>query len=113
MRFEIMVINATFNSGLFDTIALGKEESVLFYNNWVTHVKQTVPADRLLVFEPKQGWEPLCAFLDLPVPEGPFPHVNDTPSMLWNFKKLKIVSYTTLYVIPMLLAAVTSFMMFS
>ena len=33
---------------------------------------------RLLVFDVKEGWEPLCAFLGVPVPAGePFPHVND------------------------------------
>ncbi len=39
-----------------------------------------VPADRLLVWSPKEGWEPLCAFLELPVPDAPFPHVNDSES---------------------------------
>ena len=35
-------------------------------------------AQRLLVFDVKEGWEPLCAFLGVPVPAGePFPHVND------------------------------------
>lgn len=40
-------------------------------------VKATIPAERLLVFQVKDGWEPLCAFLDLPVPDGPFPRTND------------------------------------
>ena len=31
----------------------------------------------LLVFEAKDGWEPLCAHLGVPVPSEPFPHVND------------------------------------
>jgi hypothetical protein len=40
-------------------------------------VQATVPADRLLVFDVKQGWEPLCRFLDVPVPAGePFPHAH-------------------------------------
>ena len=47
-------------------------------------VKRTIPPERLLVFEASQGWEPLCAFLDLPVPDGPFPHVNSTD----EFKKM-------------------------
>ncbi len=34
--------------------------------------------DRLLVFNVKQGWEPLCAFLDVPVPDGEFPRTNNT-----------------------------------
>lgn len=41
-------------------------------------VKAGVPAGRLLVFDAKQGWEPLCAFLGVPVPDAPFPAVNTT-----------------------------------
>jgi len=40
-------------------------------------VKATIPADQLLVFEVKEGWEPLCEFLDAPVPDEPFPRTND------------------------------------
>lgn len=40
-------------------------------------VRATIPADQLLVFEARQGWEPLCKFLDLPVPSEPFPRTND------------------------------------
>ena len=44
-------------------------------------VKQTVPADQLLVYEVKEGWEPLCDFLDVEAPKGkPFPHLNDSDS---------------------------------
>lgn len=39
-------------------------------------VREIVPADRLLVFNVAEGWEPLCAFLDCPVPDIPFPHHN-------------------------------------
>ncbi len=41
-------------------------------------VKRTVPAERLLVWEPADGWEPLCEALKLPVPSEPLPHVNDS-----------------------------------
>ncbi|WP_293906189.1 sulfotransferase family protein [Phenylobacterium sp.] len=37
-----------------------------------------VPKDRLLVFDVAQGWEPLCAFMDVPVPDTPFPRENST-----------------------------------
>lgn len=40
-------------------------------------VKATVPADRLLVWTGADGWEPLCRFLEVPVPDAPFPRVND------------------------------------
>jgi hypothetical protein len=41
-------------------------------------VVATVPAEKLLVWSPKDGWEPLCAHLEVPVPDFPVPHINDT-----------------------------------
>jgi hypothetical protein len=41
-------------------------------------VKQGVPADRLLIWEVSQGWEPICSALGLPVPDEPFPRSNST-----------------------------------
>jgi len=40
-------------------------------------VRREIPADKLLVFDMKEGWGPLCKFLGLPEPEEPFPHVDD------------------------------------
>ena len=37
--------------------------SARFFNDWVDQVKAEIPAERLLVFEVKQGWGPLCQFL--------------------------------------------------
>lgn len=41
-------------------------------------VQRDVPADRLLVWSVGDGWEPLAEFLEVPVPDTPFPHLNDT-----------------------------------
>jgi len=40
-------------------------------------VVRRVPAERLLVYEVKDGWGPLCAFLGAPEPATPFPHLNE------------------------------------
>lgn len=56
------------------------------HNAWVQEV---VPAGKLLVFNVKEGWEPLCAFLDVPVPDTPFPHVNDRETMLARVRLLR------------------------
>jgi hypothetical protein len=37
-----------------------------------------VPPDRLIVWQPGDGWDPICSALELPVPDEPFPHVNTT-----------------------------------
>ncbi|TKA71390.1 hypothetical protein B0A55_04016 [Friedmanniomyces simplex] len=42
------------------------------------HVKRVTPADRLLLFDLADGWGPLCKFLGKPVPDVPFPRVNET-----------------------------------
>ncbi len=58
---------------MMEAISEGKESSVNFFNQWVAQVKKVVPKDKLLVFEAKEGWEPLCNFLNVPVPEGSYP----------------------------------------
>ena len=39
------------------------------------------PAMQLLEFSVKDGWEPLCSFLEVPVPDVPFPRVNARQEM--------------------------------
>lgn len=41
-------------------------------------VIDAIPPSRLLVYQPGDGWEPICRFLDVPVPDEDFPHLNDT-----------------------------------
>ena len=94
---------------MMETVGCGKEESVRFYNNWVNYVKKVVPPNRLLVFEVKQGWKPLCNFLELPVPDESFPRVNDTSEIMWNFKKLKIMAYLTLWATPIIISILLSY----
>jgi hypothetical protein len=40
-------------------------------------VKRIVPPERLLVWRVTEGWERLCEFLEVDVPDGPLPHEND------------------------------------
>ena len=47
-----------------------------YFERHVAAVKAAIPAQRLLVYEVKQGWGPLCEFLSVPEPEVAFPRVN-------------------------------------
>lgn len=58
-----------------------REVALAVFQQHIEEVKRTVPADRLLVFDVKEGWSPLCNFLGLPIPEQPFPHRNDAGSI--------------------------------
>jgi hypothetical protein len=40
-------------------------------------VQERGPAERLLVYEVREGWEPLCRFLGVDVPDALFPRLND------------------------------------
>lgn len=54
-----------------------KAHTLTLYNNHNEEVRRVVPRDRLLVYDPAEGWDPLCRFLDLSAPaDTPFPHVN-------------------------------------
>ena len=44
-------------------------------------VRRTIAPGRLLEFRASDGWEPLCRFLDVPVPATPFPRVNERDAM--------------------------------
>jgi hypothetical protein len=48
------------------------------FEQHVEAVRAAIPPERLLVYQVTEGWEPLCSFLDVPVPAEPFPHINDT-----------------------------------
>ena len=51
------------------------------FNEWNQSVIDFVPKDRLLVYQVKEGWSPLCNFLDIPIPNIPFPYKNKTKNM--------------------------------
>jgi hypothetical protein len=66
------------------TFAAGHQPAQLIEQMLAHHeqVKRDVPAERLLVWEVTDGWEPLCEFLGVDVPDGPLPHANDRGTFL-------------------------------
>ena len=59
----------------------------VFYDHIET-VKNTVPADKLLVMEISEGWEPLCKFLGHPIPDEELPHLNKKENFKTMLKSL-------------------------
>jgi hypothetical protein len=54
-----------------------RDHAIACYARHNAEVRQEVPPGRLLDFRVDQGWEPLCGFLGVPVPQRPFPRLND------------------------------------
>ena len=40
--------------------------------------KKLIPPENLLVWQPSDGWEPLCKFLEVEIPPTPIPVENQT-----------------------------------
>src|SRR5512133_1651683 len=71
-----------------------REKAIEVYREYMEEVKKTVPADRLLVYNVKEGWKPLCDFLGVPVPEGKaFPHINERKSFKRLILLLKVLNW--------------------
>jgi hypothetical protein len=67
-----------------------EKRAVEAYHRYVGAVRATIPAERLLVFDVRQGWGPLCGFLGVePPPDDPFPHLNDAESIRRMFERMR------------------------
>lgn len=75
-RHFLRMVRATVWERLFQERFEEREYAIQRFNEWITEVKGNVPAERLLVFDVKEGWEPLCRFLGNPIPDKPFPRIN-------------------------------------
>ena len=61
----------------------GKDKSYAIkkFNSHIEEVKKVIPKNQLLIFEAKEGWEPLCDFLGVPVPQTDYPRTRpDLPN---------------------------------
>lgn len=93
-----------------EAIAGGPEHAAKFFKEWEELVISTIPPERLLVHSAKEGWGPLCKFLDLPIPDEPYPRLNDTATILKGIKIAKVVSVGIFYVAPILVTALGTYL---
>lgn len=71
---------------LFEGRKKDKDFVIEVFNRHLEQVRAAVPADRLLEYQVSEGWEPLCEFLEVPVPEKPFPRSNNRDDFENEFK---------------------------
>jgi hypothetical protein len=62
----------------FDNRFEDKAHAIEVFQKHNQAVRDTIDPTRLLVFDVREGWGPLCRFLEVPVPDEPFPRLNDT-----------------------------------
>jgi hypothetical protein len=71
------IVGRTVWDGTFGGRFEDAEHAMAVFGEHNDEVRREVPAERLLEFQVKQGWGPLCDFLGVPVPDEPFPRSND------------------------------------
>jgi len=54
------------------------EDVMAGYERWLVEVRAEIAPERLIEWQPGDGWEPICRALGVPVPNLPFPHENST-----------------------------------
>lgn len=63
---------------IFDDRLSDRDHAVGVFEQHIKDVQSIVPAERLLTFDVREGWEPLCNFLNVGVPDTPFHNTNST-----------------------------------
>jgi hypothetical protein len=83
-------LSATPMAAFMDKVAWGvfsrerihdREFMIEAFKRHNAEVERAIPSERLLVYDVAQGWEPLCKFLGVPVPDTPFPRTNSREEM--------------------------------
>ena len=78
------------------------------------HVRRVVPAHRLLEYRVSEGWGPLCEFLEVPVPEVPYPTGNapqefmEAHTRLWKIAVYLSARRIALFSLPLVLAGASA-----
>ena len=73
-------VDRTIWQDLFDGRFDERDYALEVFERHRREVASKIPAERLLVYDIREGWEPLCELLEVPIPTMPFPHLNDRDS---------------------------------
>jgi sulfotransferase family protein len=78
LRAFLAMTDACVQQPVFEGRVADRQYAISVFERHVDEVRAAFPPDRLLVYEVREGWAPLCAFLGRTVPDRPFPHENTT-----------------------------------
>ena len=67
--------------GTFDGRFEDRDHAMELFERHNEEVCRRVPPERLLVFDVREGWAPLCNFLGVETPDEPFPRLNEARQM--------------------------------
>ncbi len=77
VRLQSQMIRKAVLAETFDNRFEDKAHTIEVFKLHNRAVRDAIDPGRLLEFDVREGWGPLCRFLDVPVPDEPFPRLND------------------------------------
>jgi hypothetical protein len=86
-RQQLAMANDLILKGTFGGRFEDRAHALAVFEAHNARVKREIAPERLLVYRPGDGWEPLCKFLGVPVPETPYPRVNTTEEFLGRLRE--------------------------
>jgi hypothetical protein len=92
--------------GTFDGKFEDRSHAIKVFKRHNEEIRRRVPRDRLLVYEVKEGWGPLCEFLGVEEPEKPFPSLNDAAQMRRRIRSVRALSLAVPAVLALLAVAI-------
>jgi hypothetical protein len=78
VRLQSQMIRKSVLGETFDNRFEDKAHAIEVFERHTQEVRDAIDPARLLVFDVREGWAPLCRFLDVRIPHEPFPRLNDT-----------------------------------
>jgi hypothetical protein len=78
LRLQNEMVRKAILGETFDNRFEDKAHALEVFKRHTQEVRDAIAPARLLVFDVREGWAPLCRFLDVPIPGEPFPRLNDT-----------------------------------
>jgi len=78
IRLQTGMVRKSILGETFDNRFEDKAHALEVFKRHNQEVRDAIDPARLLEFDVREGWAPLCRFLEVPVPDEPFPRLNDT-----------------------------------
>ena len=78
VRLQSEMIRKAVLAETFDNRFDDKAHAIQVFKRHNQEVRDSIDSARLLEFDVREGWAPLCRFLEVPIPDEPFPRLNDT-----------------------------------
>jgi len=95
LRLQTEMVRKAILSETFDNRFEDKAHAIEVFERHNQEVRDAIDPARLLVFDVREGWAPLCRFLEVPIPDEPFPRLNDTATTQAMIRMMRESTRTT------------------